>query len=342
MATNNNDDCYFYYYSVCNKGESCGYRHEPAARAQEVVCTFWKQGKCSKPHCIYRHMELDKKRNVIPCFWEKQPSGCTKPHCPFLHEKPKEPYPEVEQNAEPSVPESTPPKIFVNKNKIHELKDQIILPEIDYAESFNRSSAGVRGKVSAKARLGTKPSIKDRLGFDQKIVRIVESGSESEEESLRRDAMQTLDLRHRLTRKDEYDPEFPAPIQSQIVVVKAKDKKLKKEKKLMKKFKEGTLTKKDLKKLKKLQKSKDIGGEESLAEKIAKQRDLQSTEDVRKSLKRRMEDPTEDESKKTKQTPTQDAQIVIADVDSLLSQSDILSPAKDGMDAVEQLEALLN
>ena len=37
-------------------------------------------------HC--RHMDLDgKKRNVIPCYWEKQPSGCTKPHCPFLHDQ---------------------------------------------------------------------------------------------------------------------------------------------------------------------------------------------------------------------------------------------------------------
>ena len=40
----------------------------------------------SKSHC--RHMDLDgKKRNVIPCYWEKQASGCTKPHCPFLHDQ---------------------------------------------------------------------------------------------------------------------------------------------------------------------------------------------------------------------------------------------------------------
>ena len=42
-----NTDCYFYYYSSCAKGPSCPYRHEPAALAQEVVCTFWKQGKCT-------------------------------------------------------------------------------------------------------------------------------------------------------------------------------------------------------------------------------------------------------------------------------------------------------
>ena len=118
-------------------------------------------------------MDLDgKKRNVIPCYWEKRPSGCQKPHCPFLHESPKEPHPEVladdervrrRQTVQPQYnterkpqPRPAPAKIIVNKHKIDELKDKAILPEIDYAEVVNRSqsTAGVKRKLPIKARLG--------------------------------------------------------------------------------------------------------------------------------------------------------------------------------------------
>ncbi|XP_071453168.1 zinc finger CCCH domain-containing protein 11A-like [Hetaerina americana] len=85
-----NDDCYFYYYSTCMKGDSCAFRHEPVALGNETMCTFWQQGKCVKPHCTYRHMELRKNRKQIPCYWENQPSGCRKPHCPFMHTTPKD------------------------------------------------------------------------------------------------------------------------------------------------------------------------------------------------------------------------------------------------------------
>ncbi len=49
-----NDDCYFYYYSTCTKAGACPYRHEPAALSQEVVCTYWKAGNCTRPHCMFR------------------------------------------------------------------------------------------------------------------------------------------------------------------------------------------------------------------------------------------------------------------------------------------------
>uniref|UniRef100_A0AAR5P7W3 C3H1-type domain-containing protein n=1 Tax=Dendroctonus ponderosae TaxID=77166 RepID=A0AAR5P7W3_DENPD len=80
-----NNDCYFYYYSTCSKGDSCGFRHEPSALGCETVCSFWKEGKCLNVHCNFRHMELKKNRKAIPCYWESQPGGCLKPHCPFMH-----------------------------------------------------------------------------------------------------------------------------------------------------------------------------------------------------------------------------------------------------------------
>ncbi|KAG8221877.1 hypothetical protein J437_LFUL003253 [Ladona fulva] len=85
-----NDDCYFYYYSTCMKGDNCAFRHEPVALGNETMCAFWQQGKCVKPHCTFRHMELRKNRKQIPCYWENQPSGCRKPHCPFMHVNPKD------------------------------------------------------------------------------------------------------------------------------------------------------------------------------------------------------------------------------------------------------------
>ncbi|XP_018573761.1 zinc finger CCCH domain-containing protein 11A-like isoform X2 [Anoplophora glabripennis] len=84
-----NNDCYFYYYSTCAKGDSCTFRHEPSALGCETMCSFWKEGKCLNVHCNFRHMELRKNRKVIPCYWESQPVGCLKAHCPFLHQNPR-------------------------------------------------------------------------------------------------------------------------------------------------------------------------------------------------------------------------------------------------------------
>ncbi|KAJ8984601.1 hypothetical protein NQ317_006063 [Molorchus minor] len=84
-----NNDCYFYYYSTCAKGDNCTFRHEPSALGCETMCSFWKEGKCLNVHCNFRHMELRKNRKVIPCYWESQPIGCLKAHCPFMHQNPR-------------------------------------------------------------------------------------------------------------------------------------------------------------------------------------------------------------------------------------------------------------
>ncbi|XP_075982305.1 uncharacterized protein LOC142980676 isoform X2 [Anticarsia gemmatalis] len=82
------NDCYFYYYSTCTKGDNCVFRHEPSALGCETMCTAWQQGKCLDKRCKLRHMELRKNRKQIPCYWENQPGGCRKIHCPFMHKNP--------------------------------------------------------------------------------------------------------------------------------------------------------------------------------------------------------------------------------------------------------------
>ncbi|XP_016150437.1 zinc finger CCCH domain-containing protein 11A-like isoform X1 [Sinocyclocheilus grahami] len=83
------DDCYFYYYSTCTKGDSCPFRHCEAAMGSETVCNLWQEQRCFRNICKFRHMEIKKNRKEIACYWENQSAGCQKPHCAFHHEKPR-------------------------------------------------------------------------------------------------------------------------------------------------------------------------------------------------------------------------------------------------------------
>ncbi|TMS19083.1 hypothetical protein E3U43_003404 [Larimichthys crocea] len=87
--TNHGDDCYFFYYSTCTKGDSCPFRHCEAAMGNETVCNLWQEGRCFRSVCKFRHMEITKNRKEIRCYWENQAAGCQKPHCAFFHEKPR-------------------------------------------------------------------------------------------------------------------------------------------------------------------------------------------------------------------------------------------------------------
>ncbi|XP_072213868.1 zinc finger CCCH domain-containing protein 11A-like [Excalfactoria chinensis] len=81
------EDCYFYFYSTCNKGDNCRFRHCEAALGNETICTLWKEGRCFRKVCRFRHMKIQKKRSEIPCYWENQPGGCQKSNCAFHHTK---------------------------------------------------------------------------------------------------------------------------------------------------------------------------------------------------------------------------------------------------------------
>ncbi|XP_017305664.1 zinc finger CCCH domain-containing protein 11A isoform X2 [Ictalurus punctatus] len=87
--SNKGDDCYFYYYSTCTKGDTCPFRHCEAAMGNETVCSLWQENRCFRNVCKFRHMEIKKNRKEIPCYWENQAGGCQKFHCAFHHEKPR-------------------------------------------------------------------------------------------------------------------------------------------------------------------------------------------------------------------------------------------------------------
>nr|XP_054969744.1 zinc finger CCCH domain-containing protein 11C-like [Pan paniscus]XP_054969746.1 zinc finger CCCH domain-containing protein 11C-like [Pan paniscus]XP_054969747.1 zinc finger CCCH domain-containing protein 11C-like [Pan paniscus] len=84
---NQGEDCYFFFYSTCTKGDSCPFRHCEAALGNETVCTLWREGRCFRRVCRFRHMEIDKKRSEVPCYWENQPTGCQKLNCAFHHNR---------------------------------------------------------------------------------------------------------------------------------------------------------------------------------------------------------------------------------------------------------------
>ncbi|XP_048585539.1 muscle M-line assembly protein unc-89 isoform X2 [Nematostella vectensis] len=87
--TTNRDDCYFFYYSQCPKGDDCPFRHEPAAVGCEITCKLWEQGKCFKKGCNFRHMVIERDTRQIACYWESTLGRCTKPQCQYMHLKPR-------------------------------------------------------------------------------------------------------------------------------------------------------------------------------------------------------------------------------------------------------------
>ncbi|KAM4045364.1 zinc finger CCCH domain-containing protein 11A-like [Anomaloglossus baeobatrachus] len=115
--SNQGDDCYYFFYSTCTKGDDCAFRHCEAALGNETVCALWKEGRCFRQICKFRHMEIDKKRSEIACYWENQISGCQKANCAFHHTKgrfvdgtffPPSKAVGMPQPCEPDVPTSLP------------------------------------------------------------------------------------------------------------------------------------------------------------------------------------------------------------------------------------------
>jgi len=274
-------DCYFFVYSSCSRGNACPFRHEPAALTNETVCTYWLAGNCSKPHCIFRHLEgkKGKQRNVTPCYWETQPQGCSKPHCPFLHQVPKDP---VDQplpvvNSQAAISRSPSPgtqtavlrldsgSIIVNPAKLERL--QKVLPVSLVQDDFGRGArrmvvpAGAghlaRRAVTGgiKTRLGGESRLKERLGNAQEArIQLVEEW-DPEEDRLRKFAVSSIDLRGRLepsprrTVREGEDSDEEA-----LYLLKKQRKLAKREKRVKEEMKLEKILKKEEKVRRKLQK----------------------------------------------------------------------------------------
>jgi len=287
VAVRPGQDCYFYYYSTCARGGSCQFRHEPAALTNETVCTYWLVGTCTKPHCIFRHLEVgNKKRNVTPCYWETQPQGCSKPHCPFLHQVPKDP---ISQPLPQTQPSPTPPpkldsgSIIVNPAKLERL--QKLLP-VKVAEDESGSgvkrmvvppgagqiarravTGGIKNRLgnnsdSIKSRLGE--GVRERLGDSRGRVEVVEEEYNSEEERLRKSAIKSLDLRGRIETKgparrvvETEDSEGETREERSLrKKLKRREKLLLRERKIEKLVREGKMDKVMLKEARSAKKSK--------------------------------------------------------------------------------------
>lgn len=285
-------DCYYYYYSTCVRGDLCHFRHEPAALSNETVCTFWLAGSCTKPHCIFRHLEIgNKKRNITPCYWETQPQGCSKPHCPFLHQTPKDPVTQPLPSPKPAMNLDSG-SIIVNPAKLERLQKIIAVKAVD-EQAEERANSGVKRMVVApgaghiarravtggiKNRLGmSSEGIKSRLGGpvvdqeenDYSRVEVIEEDCSSEEDRLRKSAMKSIDLRGRIDAKgpdrrvveaysDSDSPDDLETLKSVRKQLKKREKQLERERKLEKMLllKENKIARKSHRKEKERLKSK--------------------------------------------------------------------------------------
>lgn len=44
--------------SIPFKGDACPFRHCEAAMGNETVCSLWKEKRCFRSICKFRHMEI--------------------------------------------------------------------------------------------------------------------------------------------------------------------------------------------------------------------------------------------------------------------------------------------
>ena len=92
--SNEVDDCYYFLYSVCKRGPTCIYRHNPFSKQNPVLCETWDKTKTCRVDCPFRHSyhHLQKNRSEDYCYWEDKETGCSKEFCEFKHKNPEKDY----------------------------------------------------------------------------------------------------------------------------------------------------------------------------------------------------------------------------------------------------------
>ncbi|XP_072205411.1 uncharacterized protein [Excalfactoria chinensis] len=167
------DDCYFYFYSTCTKGDSCPFRHCEAALGSERVCRLWAEGCCLRADCKFRHMRIDKKRSLIPCFWENQPGGCQKPHCAFRHLKDRggnglSTAPSHKADTRGLPPKSGLAKGLWNQTEVDKAPEGVDIP------ASSHGPAGRKRKRSEERKVGELPRKKRVKGGRKVSVRPID------------------------------------------------------------------------------------------------------------------------------------------------------------------------
>ena len=80
------EDCYYYLYSTCKRGDNCGFRHNLLSKQCNILCEEWSKLKTCREECPLRHSyyHLKKNRSEEMCHWEAN-GGCKKEFCEFMH-----------------------------------------------------------------------------------------------------------------------------------------------------------------------------------------------------------------------------------------------------------------
>ncbi|KAI0985927.1 hypothetical protein GJ496_001010 [Pomphorhynchus laevis] len=107
-------DCYFNYYSHCNRGDNCEFRHVDTVGKQ--LCIPWTVRNCFNTNCPLRHIYDE--RDLEPCYYETTPSGCLNSRCPYMH------------YATNAPPHGLPPP--VNETSGSRSKRSVLIPELCY------------------------------------------------------------------------------------------------------------------------------------------------------------------------------------------------------------------
>eukprot|EP01134_Creolimax_fragrantissima_P005350 CFRG5350T1 len=77
------DDCRYFVYTKCPKGENCPQRHCIPAKDSEIVCVPWQKGICYEPLCP--HMHHIPEYDGTFCYYETTKEGCNKRECRYRH-----------------------------------------------------------------------------------------------------------------------------------------------------------------------------------------------------------------------------------------------------------------
>lgn len=133
------EDCYYFLYSNCKRGDTCIYRHCLEAKTSTKLCPEWEKTKKCSLNCPFRHSyyHLQKKRSNDMCYFEETPQGCTKPYCEYKH---KDTSRDIWKNEieSPNMPEKN--ERSINTNMDNDMNDKVLYQiynqPLDYSNSL--------------------------------------------------------------------------------------------------------------------------------------------------------------------------------------------------------------